>query len=130
MSSTETLDWKVIGLAILGCYVVPLVLLGVVGGVFSQSDSETPIKGWPAVWLGLLWATYFLGLPIVAGYVTARYARDRPQLHVLVVALVGVVLVFSISRGSPVLRLAFSVAFLAMAALGAVLFLRRRRLEK
>jgi hypothetical protein len=127
MSSSKTLDWKVIGLAILGCYVLPLLLLGLVGGVFTQSDSETPIKGWSAVWLGLLWATYFLALPIVAGYVTARYARDRPQLHVFVVALVGVVLVFSISRGSPVLRLAFSVAFLAMAALGGFLVMRGRR---
>jgi hypothetical protein len=130
MSSVKTLDWKVIGLAILGCYVLPLLLLGLVGGVFTQSDSETPVKGWPAVWLALLWATYFLGLPVVAGYVTARYARNRPELHVLLVALVGVVLVFSMSRGSPLMRLGFSVAFLAMAALGAVLFLRRRRLEK
>src|SRR5262245_51891453 len=105
MSSSTTLDWKVIGLAILGCYVVPLLLLGFVGGVFTQSDSETPVRGWPAIWLALLWATYFLGLPIVAGYVTARYARNRPQLHVFVVALVGVVLIFSISRGSPLLRL-------------------------
>ena len=130
MAEVKSLDWKVVGLAVVGCYVIPVALLGIVGGVFTQSDVETPIKGWPAQWIGVIWATYFLVLPFVAGYFTAKYASHRPKFHVFLVALVGVVLIFVLSRGAPVLRVAFGVAFLAMAAVGASLQLRRKRRQE
>lgn len=130
MAELKSVDWKVVLLAVLGCYVAPLFLLGIVGGAFTQSDAGTSVKGWPALWLGVLWATLFLALPLLAGYVTAKYASHRPHLHVLLVALVGVVLIFLASRGAPALRVAFSVASLAIAALGAFMFLRRKRLQK
>ena len=127
MSGIRTVDWKVILFAVLGCYAVPSLLLGVVGGAFIPSDTEIRIEGWRFLWLGLFWAGYLVGVPMLAGYFTARYASNRPQLHVLLVALVGIALIFGLSTGPLGPRAGVGIAFLAMVALGAFLFLRRKR---
>src|SRR5262245_28659134 len=83
-------DWKVLFYAFAACYLVPLWFAG-----FLVSTTVThgvqigeSIGGWRAFALGLYWLSDQVILPAVAGYFTARYAQNRPQLHVLVVGLI------------------------------------------
>lgn len=111
------LDWKVLFLAVVGCYLVPWVVLGTLSSV-----------AWTAniAWLmTILILAYVFAPPFAGGYFTARYARTLPQLHVLLVSAIGFLIVAIPSKTpSTWMFLGYSVAFFALAALGAFIRLR------
>jgi Na+/proline symporter len=128
MTASHQLDWKVVFFAVIACYLVPWLLLGVVGSLILGLTAEgvsVRAEGVYWWWVAVNTLASFVGLPLFAGYFTARFARNRPQLHVLIVALVGIALFAVITqRDTAVLLVVFVAAWLSMAALGAFLVMR------
>ena len=90
------IDWRVLLFALFGCYFLPWLAWGVVLSNFvgwDEQDHGSVIGGW--VWLG-----YFLLMPVLSGYFTARFARNRPQLHVAVVAVLGPLFLLALATSS------------------------------
>jgi hypothetical protein len=81
--------------------------------------------------MNTLIAGHFLLLPFLAGYFTAKYASNRPQLHVLLVTVVGYLFLLRLTfQGDPIWGHIIKVAALvATASLGAFIVLRSRRHE-
>ncbi|XAH23173.1 hypothetical protein AAFF27_24850 [Xylophilus sp. GW821-FHT01B05] len=126
MNPLARLDWKVVFFAVLGCYVLPWLVLGtlVLAVVPSEGDAGA-IIGWTGVYLGMTALIYVIAMPLAGGYFTARFCKNRPQLHVLLVVVLGV-LVRGPTTGAPLI--AYAIAFavsLVVAALGAFVALRR-----
>jgi hypothetical protein len=114
------LDIKVLLAAAVGCYgLVALVLGTLLAAMFSTDGSANASPTWVVGLMGL--ATISIP-PLVAGYFTARYASNRPQLHVLLVALLGGVLILLMGGSIWVGLVSFPLA-----ALGAFLQLRGQR---
>ena len=117
------LDWKVLAFALLGCYFVPWLVLGTLASAAWTSDLT-----WRAQLMTVLMLAYVLAPPFAGGYFAARYARSLPQLHVLLVSVLGfLVVAISSKTSSPAMFLGYSVAFFALAALGAFIRLRGTR---
>ncbi len=116
----STLDWKVIVFSLLGCYLLPSVLFGTLMAGISVESGPSPFQSITSV---LALVTFF-GPPIAGGYFTARYAANRPRLHVFVVAVLGIFLALFAIRGSALMAIGYAIGALALAALGAFLRLR------
>lgn len=114
------LDIKVLLSAAVGCYgLVGLVL----GTLLAATFSTDGIENSPSTWVvGLMAIATFSFPPLTAGHFTARYAFNRPQLHVLLVALLGGVLVLLIGGA-----IWIALVSLPLAALGASMQLRGQR---
>ena len=125
MSPLRQLDWRVVFFALVACYGLPWLLSGAV--VYVAED-----KGgfeWRESVLDAYVYLYFLAMPLAAGYFTARYSKNRPQLHVLLVVLLGAAASMLVRPDSlGFLAIAGAVALL-MASLGAFVALRRSRSE-
>jgi hypothetical protein len=130
MAKTSSFDWKVVLFAVLGCYVVPWFALTTVSGLLAQpaSDGGALFFLGPSLWFGGFSALlYLFGFPFFAGFFTAKYASSRPQLHVVIVALLGFLLAVLVRPGDdPPNILVPATIWLAMAALGAFIVLRSR----
>jgi hypothetical protein len=114
-------DWKVVLFALVGCYLLPAFVLG---SLVALTASESLQTGWamlPQVLYGL---AIYLGAPIAGGYFTARFAANRPKLHVLAVATLGVLLACLSFRGSLLSVIGYAIISVLLAALGAFLHLR------
>src|SRR5262245_46157059 len=109
MTAARGLDWKVVFFAVIACYLVPWLLIGVVSSLILGPISDgvsVPVQGFDRWWLGLTTLVSFIGYPFFAGFFTAKFASNRPQLHVLIVTLVGIALfAFITHRNSAVLLL-------------------------
>lgn len=115
------LDWKVVLLALVGCYLLPVF----VAGSLTASVSPEPVMSERSAALFSLYGLVaYLGTPIAGGYFTARFAKNRPKLHVLVVAILGFVLACASYRGPLLIVGSYAVVALCLAALGAFLRLR------
>jgi MFS family permease len=115
------IDWKVVVLTLLTCYVVPTVLVSTLLA-FSLQDSM-------AAHAGQAMASFsaFLALlvpPVAGGYVAARFARRLPRLQVMAVGVLGAVLSLVAFRLSPRAMVVYAVASIALAALGGFIRLR------
>ena len=118
------LDWKLLFFALLGCYLLPWLFLGTLLSAVLPADGST-IAGWRLVLFNIFLALYFLAMPLAAGYFTARFSKNRPQLHVLLVVSLGTVAVMLVSQNSLLAQAAMFIASLAVASLGAFVVLRK-----
>jgi len=120
-------DWKIVVFALLGCYLVPALVFG---SIAASASSESVQGDWATelnVFYGL---AIYIGSPIAGGYFTARFASNRPKLHVLAVAIAGISLACLSYRGSWLTVAAYVTASLLLAALGAFVYLRRQPSEE
>lgn len=120
-SHLRLLDWKVIFFALLACYVLPGILVGMVLAtafqeVMPQAASH-PITSFLAF-------ASFLVPPFAGGYFAARFARTLPRLHVLVVGVLGALVSLLAFRASPRAMAAYAVTSVVLAALGGYVRLR------
>lgn len=114
------LDIKVLLAAAIGCYGLLALALGtLLAAMFSSDGSASPSAAWA---VGVMGIATFSVPPLVAGYFTARYASNRPQLHVLLVAMLGGVLLFLMGGSIWV-----ALPSLPLAALGGFIQLRGQR---
>ena len=114
------LDGRVLLFAALGCYALPILVFGT---LISASLAQSP-DGWGQPATVILLLIFFLLSPLAAGYFTARYARNRPQLHVLLVWAIGFAAFIITSAGSLGIQAAVGVASFASVSLGAFVRLR------
>lgn len=114
-------DWKVVLFALIGSYLLPALVFG---SMAASASSESVLTGWAMLPNVMYALAVYIGAPIAGGYFTARFAANRPKLHVLVVATLGVLLAFLSYRGSLLTMLAYAFASTLLAALGAFLRLR------
>lgn len=114
------IDIKVLLAAAVGCYgLIPLVLGTLLAAMFAADSSANSSLTWL---IGLMGVATISVPPLVAGYFTARYASNRPQLHVLLAALLGGALALLMGASIWV-----ALVSLPLAALGAFLQLRGQR---
>ena len=120
----RNLDWKVVLFALVGCYLLPALLLG----SLTASVSPEPVMSTRSATLFSVYVlvTYF-GAPIVGGYFTAKFATNRPKLHVLIVAALGILLASLSYRGPFLAAFLYAIAVVVLAAMGAFLRLRGHR---
>lgn len=123
-SSLSRLDWKVLALALVGCYLVPGILIG--GVLAAALGNAVPPHVRDGV-TGLLSLVSFFAPPVAGGYVAARFAPRAPWLHVLVVGVVGAVMSLVAFRATPRAMVAYGLASLALAAFGGYIRLGGRR---
>jgi hypothetical protein len=124
LQSLRHFDWKVVLFALVACYLLPVL---VVGSLTASVSPEPVMNERSATLLATYWLVAYLGTPIAGGYFTARFAKNRPQLHVLVVALLGFFLACASYRGPLLFVVAYALVALGLAALGAFLRLRGQR---
>lgn len=122
----QDLDWKILLFASLGCYAMPLLVFGT---LISAALSQSP-DGWGQPATVILLLIFFLLSPLAAGYFTARYARSRPQLHVLLVWAIGFAAFVVTSSGSLGIQTAVGVVSFAFSSLGAFVRLRASELNE
>lgn len=130
MSSNASFDWRVVFFASLTCYVIPWFVISMISAVLRPPAPEgvaVPVEGLYLWWTGFSVVLFVVGLPLAAGYFTAVYANNRPQMHVLVVAVVGYALFAFAHPNSLATRAVQAAIWLSLAALGAFFVLRRRR---
>lgn len=122
----QNFDWKVVLFALIGCYLLPALVFGSIASSVSSGSvsSGSVLTGWAMLPNVICALAVYIGAPIAGGYFTARFAANRPKLHVLVVATLGVLLAFLSYRGSLLTMLAYALASTLLAALGAFLRLR------
>ena len=125
MSLLRNLDWRVLFFAFLACYVLPWPLFGAV--FYSDIADEGAISGLREVVLEVYFYLHFLAMPLAAGYFTARYAKNRPQLHVLLVVLLGTCASMLARPDSLAVQAVVGLVSLLMASLGAFVVLRGAR---
>jgi len=118
-------DWKVVFFALIGCYLLPALFLGSLTA--TTSLDSLPHEG-SVILLSVYGLAVYGGSPIAGGYFTARFASNRPKLHVLVVAVLGILLACLSYRGPLLAVLAYFLVALVLATLGA--FLRLRGVHK
>jgi len=88
MNRFHTLDWKVLFLALLGCYIIPWLVVGTL--VSSMVDVDViGISGWKRALVNSYPVVCFVAMPFAAGCFTARFSKSRPRLHVLLVVLLA-----------------------------------------
>jgi hypothetical protein len=115
------IDWKLLLLGFLGCYVLPSIL---VGTLFMAASN---LPGAYAKWIGLaVIVCALLGPPLAAGYCAARFAKSLPQLHTLLLGLLGLSAVWVTTRANPILTFALvAIVSLGCNSLGAFVWMRR-----
>jgi hypothetical protein len=119
------IDWKTVAYALLGCYLLPALFFGTVISAALGDDSS----GFGQIVAHVLVFCYLLVPPLAAGYFTARYAARLPQLHVAMVATIGLLIVWATTSAPLSMYLAYGFASLAVSSLGAFLRLRRTSSE-
>lgn len=115
----RALDLKVLIFALVACFAIPWLVVGTLSMLLTM---ETGYSGETASTLVVL--AFFIVPPVLAGYFTAKYSRQLPQLHVALVTAVGLLSSVLWIRGPWLLYLAYGVAFILLSALGAFLRLR------
>lgn len=115
------LDWKVVFFALLGCYVLPGILVGTLLATVLQETMPQAVGNPIASFLAFV---SFLVPPVAGGYFAARFARSLPRFHVLVVGVLGALLSLLAFRASPRAMAAYALTSLVLAALGGYLRLR------
>ena len=127
MNHLRGIDWKLLLFAWLACYAVPWLASSVLLSALITQDGV--VSGWRLVAFNSYLVLHFLCMPLAAGYFTARYAKNRPQLHVLLVVVLGFVALCSVSSSPFLAQAIAAVASLAMASLGAFVHVRSRNSE-
>ena len=95
---------------------ITLVLQKITFALLATLLPDTPFYGFAPVFLVVL---FLLFPPVLAGYVVAKMARNRPQLHVLLSALMGAALYAIFSKSN---ALIWSLIPLVLTWLGFAVF--------
>jgi len=120
----RAIDWKVLVLGFLGCYVLPALVVGTL--LIAISDHTGAIPNWGALAV-LLVAIIFP--PLAAGYFAARFAKTLPQLHALALGLLGLLPYWFSARQLSATQFGVVAIFiLGCNALGAFVWLRSKRI--
>jgi hypothetical protein len=119
MNPFRQIDWKTLCGAWLLCYVIPFLAIASLIGASFHSDSDHTAGIWTFVFLSYF-IIYFFGMPVAAGYFTARFAKNRPRLHVLVVTAVAALIVNHFSENELPTQAVTLIASLCFAFLGAL----------
>jgi hypothetical protein len=120
MNPLRQLDWAVLCFAWLGCYLIPWFVVGLlVQAVWGSEGAAVALLSSSYAVL------YLVGMPLAAGYFTARFSKNRPRLHVLLVATFAAAAFAFISGGSLTVRAVVFVASLLFASFGAFFAFRR-----
>jgi len=115
------IDWPLVFLAALGCYLLPSLLIGTISmSLFKESGEAAP----GASTLLLL---LFVLPPIFSGWFTARLAKELPKLQVGVVGLLGTGYSLIVRSNTFGTALALAALMFALVCLGAFVRLRWRR---
>lgn len=122
MKHLSDIDWKLLLFVFIACYVIPWLFLGTMVGLLVTVGTE--VMNWRSIVAGALVGACLLAAPTAAGYLTARFARNRPRLHVVLVVLVAIVGGLLFTRNSPSIHLILAGVSLTMASLGAFIVLR------
>jgi hypothetical protein len=105
----EHIDWGTIAMAFAFAYAAPVLL---------ACSME------PTLWLFAFW----VGSPFAAGYLAARYAPLVPQLHALVVGVIGTLVHVLLHPARPLLFwLIWTVVIISCSLYGARLCQRRQQ---
>jgi hypothetical protein len=126
-SSLRHLDWKVLVVALVGCYLIPAILIGTVLAAALRDVVPPHVQDGLT---GILAIIAFLFPPVTGGYVAARFAPRLPWLHVAVVGVLGAVMSLLSFRATPRAMVAYALASLALAVFGGYLRLQRAGREK
>jgi hypothetical protein len=122
LNPLRNLDWRVLLFGFIACYALPWLLFGmVVSGVIRENEA---ITGWRLLVFNSYLVIYFVAMPLAAGYFTAKFAKNRPQLHVLLIVLLGTGTVMLARPDSLLVQAGVGVFSLLMASLGAFVVLR------
>ena len=114
------LDLKVLFITALGCYGLLSLLLGTLVVTTTPSQSNTqPIMFTVA---GFLIPLSIVGPPLLAGYVSARFASNRPLLHAFLMGITGSTLALLLNASLGVAAMAVPISML-----GAYFLLRKRK---
>lgn len=119
------IDWPLVTFAILGCYLLPLLLAGTV--VSALLNPERPYDGQSVVLLLMLLS--IVVPPILAGGFSIRFAKELPRFHVGVIGLLGSTISVAMSSNSLGNALLLAGAVLALTCLGEFIQLRWRRVR-
>jgi hypothetical protein len=127
-SFVRGIDWPVLAGGFLGCYILPTFIFGTAFPYLAASDAG--VAKWVAVSFLIV---CFAGQSPLAGYIAARYAKNRPRLHAFLVGILALCLwyipfYFFVPGGKyPIWGLPLFVAFtLVCNGIGATIWLRRR----
>jgi hypothetical protein len=115
----RALDLKVLVLALVACFAVPWLVVGTISGLLTKDLGSSAETAYTLVMLA-----FFLLPPVLAGYFTARYSRQLPQLHVALVTALGLLSSVLWIRGLWLVYLVYGLAFVLLSALGAFIRLR------
>lgn len=118
----KSLDWKLVLLALVACYLVPGIVLAALVAVANHSLTADALT----LATALLSIVSFLVPPVAGGYLAARYARSAAWRHVVVVGVMGALLSLLAFRASPRAMLLYVLASIALAAFGGYVRLQGR----
>lgn len=119
----KSLDWKVIALALVACYLVPGI---VIAGILAVIQEGLSADAWKLT-TGVLSLIGFLVPPVSGGYLAARFAKALPWRHVIVVGVLGALLSLLAFRATPRAMVLYALASVALAAFGGYIWLQGRR---
>lgn len=111
------------GLAWGMCYLLPYFVIGGLIAAALGRSGDASSGGWTVVLMSYF-VVYFVGMPVSAGYFTARFAKNRPLLHVLVVAAVAAAAFWLVTNGELPVQAVTFVASVLFAFLGALVAMR------
>jgi hypothetical protein len=115
---SNSIDWKVVALALLVCYFFPGLVVGALLALGLPEAMAPRLGQAPAAFLAFL---SFLVPPVAGGYVAARFSRARPWRHVFIVGLLGALLSLVAFRATPRAMVAYVLASIALAAFGGLI---------
>jgi hypothetical protein len=117
------IDLKLLVLGFFGCYFLPMLVMG---SLVVAIGKGAPNGQLPFVVGSLLVLALLIVPPLAGGYFTARYSKTLPQLHILLLCVVGLVgYSFTVQ---PLTAFATVAAFsIACTALGAFIWFRQER---
>jgi hypothetical protein len=115
------IDWKLVFIALVTCYVVPWFIVGTVLVPMVAPEPQASSAG--DLSLGLLPATLLLA-SAAGGYVSAKFASNRPYLHTALVVVVGACALGAAVHGSTPVKVGIVATSAVMGAIGAFFVLR------
>jgi len=124
MSAFRNLDWKIIVIGLLPSYVGPTLLLPILRAVIVNSDGLASNRH--VLLVHILLSAYCLVVPLATGYYIAKFAENRPRLHVLLVVIFSFPAVALLPETDLVLRFTIGALWLAFSSTGSFLQLRFR----
>jgi hypothetical protein len=121
------IEWKLVFLALLACYVAPAFLVGTVFAVVLHEAFPSQTGQALASFVSFV---ALLAPSMVGGYVAARFAQHLPWLQVLAVGVLGSAFSVAFFRASPRAMVVYALACIVLAGFGGFVRLRAVRRDE